>query len=71
MISLSPFGFLHCVIDIFQHFGGMYCPHLQGDSMVQLNAEVVGRKRNVLVMLEGGGNLANQSYGRMRRIGLV
>ena len=39
--------------------------------MVQLNAEVVGRKKNVLVMWEVGGNLANQSYGRTRRIGLI
>ena len=39
--------------------------------MVQLNAEVVGRKKNVLVIWEIEGNLANHSCGRTRRIGLV
>lgn len=40
-------------------------------NVVQLYAEVVGRKRNVSVMWLFGGNLAKQSYGRTRRIGLV
>jgi len=49
----------------------MYCAYLQGDNVVQLYNEVVGRKRNVMVMWVFGGNVANQSYGRTRRIGLV
>jgi hypothetical protein len=40
-------------------------------NVVQVDAEVVGRKRNVSLMWELGRNLAHQSYGRGRRIGLV
>jgi len=40
-------------------------------NVVHLSAEVVGRRRNVSVMWEARGNLANQNYGRTRRIGLI
>jgi hypothetical protein len=42
----------------------MYCFHHQGDSLVQVDAEVIGRKQYVGYIEKIGGMLANQSCGK-------
>jgi Zn ribbon nucleic-acid-binding protein len=40
---------------MFRYFGGMYCLHLQGDSLVQMDAEVEVAKKecvNCMGMME-------------------
>lgn len=40
--------YMPCGTCVFQRFGGLYCPHLQGDSMNHVDTEVVGKRPDFL-----------------------